>query len=101
MAAGIIDGYKLDGSENPQFSKSPPATTVIDNGLSAAFIGTAGVGAMYPQSGKDYQAFIDDVYAHLIDLDHPMWVGGQYYDESWTMLALLMMTGNHIDYTKY
>jgi hypothetical protein len=30
-----------------------------------------------------------------------MWVGGQYYDESWTMLALLMMTGNYIDFTKY
>jgi hypothetical protein len=100
-AAGIVDGYNLDGSENPQFSKSPPATTVIDNGLSAAFIGPAGVGAMYPQSGQNYQPFIDDVYAHLIDLQHPMWVGGQYYDESWTMLTLLMMTGNYIDFTKY
>jgi len=100
-AAGIIDGYNLDGSENPQFSKSPPATTVIDNGLSATFIGPAGVGAMYPQSGKDYKPFVDDVYAHLIDLQHPMWVGGQYYDESWTMLTLLMMTGNYIDFTKY
>jgi endo-1,4-beta-D-glucanase Y len=99
--AGIVDGYNLDGSENPQFSKSPPATTVSYNGLSASFIGPAGVGAMYPQSGKDYKAFVDDVYAHLIDLQHPMWVGGQYYDESWTMLALLMMTGNYIDFTKY
>jgi hypothetical protein len=100
-AVGIVDGYNLDGSENPQFSRSPPATTVIDSGLSAAFIGTAAVGAMVPQSGKDYQGFIDDVYAHLIDLQHPMWVGGQYYDESWTMLALLMMTGNYVDFTKY
>jgi hypothetical protein len=28
-------------------------------------------------------------------------VGGTYYDESWTVLSLLMMTGNFIDYTAY
>ena len=26
-------------------------------------------------------------------------VGGLYYDESWTVLSLLMLTGNFLDYT--
>ena len=91
--AGINDGYELDGTVSQHDDSF--------HGLSAAFIGPAGVGAMVPQSGKDYQSFIDDVYAHLIDTTNPMWVGGQYYDESWTMLSLLMMTGNYIDFTKY
>jgi hypothetical protein len=28
-------------------------------------------------------------------------VGGTYYDESWTVLSLLMMTANFLDYTSY
>lgn len=92
-AEGIADGYELNGTPKPEF----PGGTY--NGLSAAFIGPAGVGAMVPQSGKDYQSFVDDVYAHL--RENNMWTGGQYYDESWTLLSLLMMTGNYIDFTKY
>jgi hypothetical protein len=30
-----------------------------------------------------------------------MWCGGQYYDESWTMITMLMLTGNFLDYTTY
>ena len=89
--AGIVDGYELNGTEKPEF----PGGTY--NGISAAFIGPAGVGAMTPQSGKDYQSFVDDVYDHLRDVK--MWTGGQYYDESWTVMSLLMMTGNYFDYT--
>jgi endo-1,4-beta-D-glucanase Y len=92
-ATGIVDGYELNGTDKPEF----PGGTY--KGLSAAFIGPAGVGAMTPQSGKDYQSFIDDVYSHL--RENNMWTGGQYYDESWTVLSLLMMTGNYIDFTKY
>jgi endo-1,4-beta-D-glucanase Y len=92
-AEGILDGYELNGTDKPEF----PGGTY--KGLSAAFIGPAGVGAMVPQSGKDYQSFVDDVYAHL--RENNMWTGGQYYDESWTVLSLLMMTGNYIDFTKY
>jgi len=92
-AAGIVDGYELNGTEKPEF----PGGTY--KGLSAAFIGPAGVGAMVPQSGKDYQSFVDDVYAHL--RENNIWTGGQYYDESWTLLSLLMMTGNYLDFTKY
>jgi endo-1,4-beta-D-glucanase Y len=92
-ATGIVDGYQLDGTPNPQY----PGGTY--NGLSAAFIGPAGVGAMHTQTGQDYQSFVDDVYAHI--MQNNMWTGGQYYDESWTMLTMLMLTGNFLDYTKY
>ena len=27
-------------------------------------------------------------------------VGGAYYDESWAVMSLLMMTGNMLDYTR-
>ena len=88
-AANIVDGYQLDGTLNPQYPDSY-------QGLSAAFIGPAGVGAMH---SSQYQAFVDDVYALV--RQNNMWAGGQYYDESWTMLTLLMMTGNFLDYTQY
>ena len=29
----------------------------------------------------------------------PLMVGGAYYDESWTVLSLMMMTGNFLDLT--
>jgi hypothetical protein len=28
-------------------------------------------------------------------------VGGTYYDDSWMVMALLMMTANFLDYTTY
>ncbi len=81
--ANMTDGYELNGSPRPQFG-----------GLSAAFVGPAGVGAM---SDPAHQQFVDDAYDALKGLD--LLVGGAYYDESWTVLALLMMTGNFLDYT--
>lgn len=82
--ANIVDGYELNGTPKPQES----------GGQSAAFIGPAGVGAMH-DAGQ--QAFIDDAYIALRGLD--LLVGGHYYEESWTVLSLLMMTGNFLDYT--
>ncbi len=92
-ASKIVDGYQLNGTPNPQYPGGPY------NGLSAAFIGPAGVGAMHAQSGQNYQSFIDDVYG-LVRKNNA-WCGGQYYDESWTMMSMLMMSGNFLDYTKY
>ena len=46
-----------------------------------------------------FQSFVDDVY-DLVRQNN-MWCGGQYYDESWTMMSMLMMTGNFLDYTQY
>jgi endo-1,4-beta-D-glucanase Y len=86
-AANIKDGYELNGTPKPEFPD-------VFKGRSAAFIGPAGVGAMH---SPQYQGFVDDVWKLLVPND--MWCGGQYYDESWTMLSLLVLSGNFLDYT--
>ncbi len=86
--AKIVDGYALNGAPQP--------TLATDGGQSAAFVGPAGVGAM---SAATYQSFVDQTYQALAG--GKLLVGGTYYDESWTVLSLLMMTGNFIDYTAY
>jgi endo-1,4-beta-D-glucanase Y len=88
-AANIKDGYALNGTPTPEHAARG------FQGRSAAFIGPAGVGAMHDAK---YQTFIDDVWGLV--RQNNMWCGGQYYDESWTMLSLLMMSGNFLDYTK-
>jgi hypothetical protein len=30
-----------------------------------------------------------------------MWCGCRYYDEAWTMLSMVMLTGNYLDFTQY
>ena len=87
-AARIADGYALDGTPQPIYG--------ADGGQSAAFVGPAGVGAM---SSATYQTFVDQAYAAVVT--GKLLVGGTYYDESWTVLSLLMMTGNFLDYTSY
>jgi endo-1,4-beta-D-glucanase Y len=86
-AANVQDGYELNGMPKPEFPDKYM-------GRSAAFIGPAAVGAMH---SSQYQTFVDDAWKLL--LPNNMWCGGQYYDESWTMLSLLMMSGNFLDYT--
>jgi endo-1,4-beta-D-glucanase Y len=88
-AANIKDGYSLSGNPTPEYGG-----TRGYQGRSAAFIGPAGVGAMHNSS---YQSFVDDVWGLI--RQNNMWCGGQYYDESWTMLTMLMMSGNLLDYT--
>ncbi len=88
-AAKIVDGYELNGNPKPQYPDGY-------GGLSAAFIGPAGVGAMHSAS---YQGFINDVWG-MLKLNN-MWCGGQYYDESWTVLSMLMLRGNFLDYTQF
>ena len=83
-AANVVDGYKLDGTPQPAHT----------SGQSAAFLGPAGVGAMNSASN---QQFVNDAYARVAT--RQLLVGGNYYDESWTVLSLLMMTGNFLDYT--
>src|SRR5579872_632337 len=83
-AASIADTYGLDGTPRPQH---PGAH-------SAAFVGPAAVGAMSPSA---YGAFIDEAYAGLATRTYL--AGGTYYEDSWTAMSLLMMTGNFLDYT--
>lgn len=86
-AANIKDGYELNGTPKPEFPD-------VFMGRSAAFIGPAGVGAMH---SPQYQGFVNDVWKLLVP--NNMWCGGQYYDESWTMLSLLVLSGNFLDYS--
>ena len=91
-AANIVDGYDLNGNRHPQFSPPNGAPTVSQQ--SAAFVGPAAVGAM---SSPAYQSFVDAAYARLAT--RQMLVGGAYYDESWSVMSLLMLTGNFLNYT--
>ncbi|HET7543201.1 MAG TPA: glycosyl hydrolase family 8 [Polyangiaceae bacterium] len=83
-AKQIVDGYDLNGKPRPQ----------NQSGQSAAFVGPAVVGAM---SSPTYSTFIQDGYDNVATMT--LLVGGDYYDESWTVLSLLMMSGNFLDYT--
>jgi endo-1,4-beta-D-glucanase Y len=82
-ASAIVDGYNLDGT---------PASGTKTG--AAPFIGPAAVGAM---SSGTYQTFLDGAYTLLAQDDS--FQGGEYYASSWTVLSLLMMTGNFLDYT--
>jgi endo-1,4-beta-D-glucanase Y len=83
-AKQIADGYELNGTPRPEFG----------GGQSAAFVGPAAVGAM---SSATYSTFLQDAYDNVATLN--LLVGGTYYDESWTVLSLLMLSGNFLDYT--
>ena len=83
-AKQIVDGYDLNGTPRPQYQ----------GGQSAAFVGPAAVGAM---SNASFMPFIQDGYDGVATMK--LLVGGDYYDESWTVLSLLMMSGNFLDYT--
>jgi Glycosyl hydrolases family 8 len=89
-ATKIVDGYALNGTPQPQFQTGTSALI-----QSAAFVGPAGVGAM---SSATYQTFVNDAYGVLVT--GKALVGGTYYDDSWMVMSLLMMTGNFLDYTK-
>jgi endo-1,4-beta-D-glucanase Y len=82
--ANIVDGYALDGMPQPQNMGKQ----------SAAFIGPAGVGAM---SSASYRSFLDGAYGAVST--RSLLAGGAYYEESWTVMSLLMMSANFLDYT--
>lgn len=81
----ITDGYALDGTPMP----------AKDVRL-AAFVGPAGVGAMYDAGN---QPFLDQAYADTATLDLIPEVQSIYYNTSWTALSVLMMSGNFVDFT--
>jgi hypothetical protein len=83
-AANLVDGYNLDGTI---FSG---ATLHL-----AAFVGGAGVGAMAVPSQSKLR---DEAYT-AIAAWQPLLGGSLYYNESWSMLSLLMMTGRFVDLT--
>jgi len=89
--AKIVDGYDLNGTPHAQWQTGTNAQI-----QSCAFIGPAGVGAM---SSASYQTFVNDAYGVLTT--GKALVGGTYYDDSWMVMSLLMMTANFLDYTMY
>jgi endo-1,4-beta-D-glucanase Y len=84
-ATRLVDGYALGGAPMP------------NTGLAlAAFVGTAGVGAMATPA---FSGLRDDAYASVASLSPTSLGDSLYYNESWTALSLLMMTGRMADLT--
>ena len=83
-ASKIVDGYALNGT----------AQAANTTGQSASFVGPATVGAM---TGSAYATLLTQGYTEIAARN--LLVGGEYYDGSWTMLSLLMLSGNFLDYT--
>jgi endo-1,4-beta-D-glucanase Y len=86
-ASKIVDGYDLNGTPHPE-------NTMPAGIQSALFVGAAGVGAM---SDAKYQSFVNDVHGLLGTKD--MFPPSYYFNMSWQVFSLLMMTGNLFDYT--
>ncbi len=84
-AHGIVDGYSLTGSPMPD-PKSP-----IANPGSAVFVGCAAAGAMFDVS---HQVFLDAAYQRL--RTGQLLTRSRYYNHCWTVLSLLMLTGNFV-----
>ncbi len=85
-ADGIVDGYELDGTPAPDPRAQKP------NPGSAVFVGAAAVGAMFDPS---YQDFIDAAYARI--RTGKLLARSRYYNHCWTVLSLLMLSGNLFD----
>jgi endo-1,4-beta-D-glucanase Y len=83
-AANILDEYSLNGTANSS-----------DNLHLAAFVGAAGVGAM---ATPQYATLRDQAYG-LVATPPGLLGGSLYYNESWTVLSLLMMNGAFINLT--
>jgi endo-1,4-beta-D-glucanase Y len=82
-ADALVDGYALDGRPAPD-PRSPP-----DNPGSAVFVGCAAAGAMHDPK---FQGFIDASYARV--RTGRLLTRSRYYNHCWTVLSLLMLTGN-------
>jgi endo-1,4-beta-D-glucanase Y len=86
-AEQIGDGYELSGKP------APDPLTPRPNPGSAVFVGCAAVGA---QHSPDYQAFLDAAYARVRTGE--LLARSRYYNHCWTVLSLLMLTGNLIEF---
>lgn len=86
-ADAIGDGYHTDGRPCPDRKTAQP------NPGSAVFVGGAAVGAMHSPA---YQTFLDAAYARLCT--GRLLARSRYYNHSWTVLSLLMLSGNLIEF---
>lgn len=83
----IGDGYQLSGAPFPD-----PRTPQPNPG-SAVFVGCAAVGA---QHDARYQRFVDEAYARV--RTGKLLARSRYYNHCWTVLSLLMLTGNLLEF---
>jgi endo-1,4-beta-D-glucanase Y len=86
-AEEIVDGYTLRGEPAPDPRAQRP------NPGSAVFVAGAAVGAMHDAR---YRAFVDACYARLRTGE--LLARSRYYNHCWTVLGLLMLTGNLIEF---
>jgi hypothetical protein len=86
-ADDIVDGYNLDGTPAPDPRSGP------NNKNSAVFIGCAGVGAMQDPA---YAGFLEDAYSRV--RTGKLLAQSRYYDQCWTVLSLLMLSGNLVEF---
>jgi len=82
----MVDGYTLRGDPAPDPRAARP------NPGSAVFVGSAAVGAMHDSA---YQEFIDAAYERV--RTGKLLARSRYYNHSWTVLSLLMLTGHLYD----
>jgi endo-1,4-beta-D-glucanase Y len=85
-ASAIGDGYHLTGEPAPDRKTCQP------NPGSAVFVGCAAVGAMHDAR---YQGFLDAAYARV--RTGKLLARSRYYNQCWTVLSLLMLSGNLIE----
>ncbi len=82
-ADAIIDGYALDGQPLPD-------RKTVDHGEgSAVFVGCIGAAAM---SDPAYAPLLEGAYARV--RTGRLLARSRYYNHCWTVMSLLMMTGN-------
>jgi endo-1,4-beta-D-glucanase Y len=86
-ADAIGDGYHTDGRPCPDRKTPQP------NAGSAVFVGCAAAGAMHSPA---YQAFLDAAYARV--RTGKLLARSRYYNHCWTVLSLLMLSGNLIEF---
>lgn len=86
-ADSIVDGYTLHGLPAPDPHGQRP------NPGSAVFVGSAAVGAMHDVR---FRAFVDNAYARV--RTGTLLSRSRYYNHSWTVLSLLMLTGNFVSF---
>lgn len=86
-AENIVDGYALDGTPLPDPKSIRP------NPGSAVFVGCAAAGAMF---SPEYQTFIDGAYSRV--RTGKLLARSRYYNQCWTVLSLLMLTGNFVTF---
>lgn len=85
-ASEIVDGYTLDGKPAPDPNAKRP------NPGSAVFVAGAAVGAMHDPA---YRKLVDEAYARVRTGE--LLARSRYYNHCWTVLGLLMLTGNLVE----